>query len=291
MDLDGIIIPTKDFLSHFQHSGQSLRMILCLAMACQDSFKLWEAQNFLISLAYNFLPGWRKVGRRHRREGETKDISLNTSLKLFPYKNACEGLKNVEEAVVGGWELLWDRAVCSFLFLCPQGLTPCWAEQKLHTWYMPVGEPGVRSEKECASYPQVLADVGEQRKWTRWSSRLLFSKTCVPWWTHPLSWWPKCEVLLCFPILVSCLRIRVFPAEGIVRGIRLNSVFRNGSLSVFFFLSSFSCPEWVQRLEWIMFLYPWHIIIMGLLRFLCFIYTSITFSHSLWPTKVPIDNR
>lgn len=104
-------------------------------------------------------------------------------------------------------------------------------------------------------------------------------------------WWPKCEVLLCFPILVSCLRIRVFPAEGRVRGIRLNSVFRNGSLSVFFFLSSFSCPEWVQRLEWIMFLYPWHIIIMGLLRFLCFIYTSITFSHSLWPTKVPIDNR
>lgn len=47
----------------------------------------------------------------------------------------------------------------------------CETEQKLNTGDMIVGEPGSpHSEKECASYP-ILAEVGEQMKWTRWSSR------------------------------------------------------------------------------------------------------------------------
>lgn len=67
-----------------------------------QSFLSYEKhQNFLISPAYNFLPGWHlleryKVGRRYRREGETKDISLSTLLKLSPGQLLAR-LKDAEE--------------------------------------------------------------------------------------------------------------------------------------------------------------------------------------------------
>ena len=74
-------------------------------MACGVSFKLWETQNFLISLAYSFLPGWleRKLadntGRKRNKGYLTKHIT-----KTLPLATASKVLKNAEQAVMS-WEL------------------------------------------------------------------------------------------------------------------------------------------------------------------------------------------
>lgn len=111
------------------------------------------------------------TGRRNKRH------LIEHITKTLPFRTACEVLKNVEKAVMRSWELLWDRAVCfiySYVLMPNVLLDRAEVQHVIHA----SGEPGSpRCEKECAAHP-VLAEMGEQRKWTRWSSRLLFSKTC-----------------------------------------------------------------------------------------------------------------
>lgn len=105
-------------------------------MACEVTFKLWEAQNFLISFAYNLLPGWHELERWSWQETQTgrrnKGHLIKHITKILPLGTASYALKNALKAVMRSWELLRRRNVCCLLVLCPQCLVCCWTEQKLN---------------------------------------------------------------------------------------------------------------------------------------------------------------
>lgn len=90
-------------------------------MACGVSFKLWETQNFLISLAYSFLPGWleRKLadntGRKRNKGYLTKHIT-----KTLPLATASKVLKNAEQAVMS-WELFQGWRLGFHFYSCILG--------------------------------------------------------------------------------------------------------------------------------------------------------------------------
>lgn len=88
---------------------------------------------------------------------------------------------------------------------CTAGQSRGSAHVTHHQWWNP-GEP--LSEMNVPLPLSLLKWWSREAKWTQIGLIPPF-----PRWIHPLPLWPKYKVLLFLPILVSCLWIRVFPAE------------------------------------------------------------------------------